>query len=48
MVLKTKILKYLLNFFFDHRSEFKNESELNTLLLKYEVKASFYQPQLIW
>jgi len=31
-----------------HRSEFKNQSELAELLLKYKVKASYYQPQLIW
>jgi HAD superfamily hydrolase (TIGR01459 family) len=31
-----------------HRSEFKNESELKELSLKYKVEASFYQPQLIW
>ena len=31
-----------------HRSEFKDESELKSLSLKYKVKASFYQAQLIW
>ena len=31
-----------------HRSEFKYDNELNSLLLKYKVKASYYQPQLIW
>ena len=31
-----------------HRSEFKDDSELSALLLKYKVKASYYQPQLIW
>jgi len=31
-----------------HRSEFKDESELAALSLRYKVKASYYQPQLIW
>ena len=31
-----------------HRSEFKNESELQTLLSKYKVNANYYQPKLIW
>jgi HAD superfamily hydrolase (TIGR01459 family) len=31
-----------------HRSEFKDESELVALSLRYKVKASYYQPQLIW
>jgi HAD superfamily hydrolase (TIGR01459 family) len=31
-----------------HRSEFKNENELNILSLKYKVEASYFQPQLIW
>jgi HAD superfamily hydrolase (TIGR01459 family) len=31
-----------------HRSEFKDESELKNLFLKYEVKANYYQSQLIW
>jgi len=31
-----------------HRSEFKNESELQALSAKYEVNANYYQPQLIW
>ena len=31
-----------------HRAEFKNENELLALSSKYKVKASYYQPQLIW
>jgi len=31
-----------------HRSEFQDENELKTILLKYKVKASYFQPQLIW
>ena len=31
-----------------HRAEFKEESELLALSIKYKVKASYYQPQLIW
>ena len=31
-----------------HRSEFKNNSELLALPLKYKVRANYYQPQLIW
>ena len=31
-----------------HRAEFKDDSELAALSLKYKVKASYYQPQLIW
>jgi len=31
-----------------HRAEFKNDSELFALSLKYKVKANYYQPQLIW
>ena len=31
-----------------HRSEFKDESELENLSSKYKVKASYYQTQLIW
>ena len=31
-----------------HRNEFKDESEINKLVLKYNVEASYYQPQLIW
>ena len=31
-----------------HRSEFKEESELVDLFIKYKVKANYYQPQLIW
>ena len=31
-----------------HRSEFKNESELQTLLSKYKVNANYYQLKLIW
>ena len=31
-----------------HRSEFKNENELNALSSSYKVEASYYQSQLIW
>jgi len=31
-----------------HRSEFKEETELADLSIKYKVKANYYQPQLIW
>ena len=31
-----------------HRAEFKSDSELSALSLRYKVKASYYQPQLIW
>ena len=31
-----------------HRAEFKDESELIDLSLKYKVKASYYQSQLSW
>ena len=31
-----------------HRSEFKDEKELNDLSLKYNVQASYYQSQLTW
>jgi HAD superfamily hydrolase (TIGR01459 family) len=31
-----------------HRAEFKDESELSDLSSRYEVKANYYQPQLIW
>ena len=31
-----------------HRAEFKNDSELSALSLKYKVKVSYYQPQLVW
>ena len=31
-----------------HRTEFKDESELKTLSVKYKVKINYYQPQLIW
>ena len=31
-----------------HRSEFKDESELNALSLKYKVQTKFFQSQLIW
>ena len=31
-----------------HRNEFQDENELNSILLKYKVEASYFQPQLIW
>jgi HAD superfamily hydrolase (TIGR01459 family) len=31
-----------------HRSEFKQEDQLNDLLKKYKVNSSYYQPELIW
>ena len=31
-----------------HRSEFKQESELNNLSSKYKVSFNYYQPELIW
>ena len=31
-----------------HRSEFKDEAALSNLLIKYKVKASYHQSQLIW
>jgi|TARA_B110000444_G_scaffold123389_1_gene116007 HAD superfamily hydrolase (TIGR01459 family) len=31
-----------------HRGEFQDEKELNSILLKYKVEASYFQPQLIW
>ena len=31
-----------------HRTEFKDESELETLSFKYKVKANYFQSQLIW
>ena len=31
-----------------HRTEFKNESQLKDLSLRYQVKASYYQSELIW
>ena len=31
-----------------HRSEFKDEHELDALATKYKVNANFYQPQLSW
>ena len=31
-----------------HRNEFKNISELNTLLNKFKVKANFIQKELKW
>ena len=31
-----------------HRSEFKEESELSNLFVKYKVKVNYYQPELIW
>jgi len=31
-----------------HRDEFKNESELEKLLEKYKVKATYFQPHLTW
>ena len=31
-----------------HRAEFKDETELTELSLKYKVKANYYQPQLSW
>jgi len=31
-----------------HRGEFKEESELADLSIKYKVNANYYQPQLIW
>ena len=31
-----------------HRSEFKQESELNELSKKYKVNFNYYQPELIW
>ena len=31
-----------------HRSEFKNENELNDLGEKYKVKFTYHQPELIW
>ena len=31
-----------------HRSEFKEETELAKLFIKYKVKANYYQPELIW
>ena len=31
-----------------HRTEFKDESQLKRLSLKYQVRASYYQSQLIW
>ena len=31
-----------------HRDEYKNNSELDSLLNKYEVKANFFQKELKW
>jgi len=31
-----------------HRDEYKNVSELDTLLKKYNVKANFFQNELKW
>ena len=31
-----------------HRSDFKDESELETLASKYKTEVSYYQSQLIW
>ena len=31
-----------------HRKEFNNEDELQTLLLKYEVNANYFQKELQW
>ncbi len=31
-----------------HRNEFKNENELQELLVKYKVEANYFQPELTW
>ena len=31
-----------------HRNEYKNSSEIDALLKKYEVKANFFQRELEW
>ena len=31
-----------------HRSEFKQESELSELYIKYKVNSNYYQTELIW